>query len=121
VYGLWSGSCSSSTYLRGDGACATATQTIASGTTAMPTGALAGNTCSASATTATATGAAATDTAELAYASDPTGVTGYGGGTGGGITIRAWFTANQINFKLCNETGSSVTPGALSINWRIAR
>jgi hypothetical protein len=94
---------------------------IASGQTAMPTGALSANTCSASATTATATGAATTDAFEVNYASDPTGVTGYGAGTNGGITIRAWATSNTINFKLCNETGSSVTPGALSVNWRLLR
>ena len=94
---------------------------IASGQTAMPTSSLAGNACSASATTATATGAATTDAAQVTYASDPTGVTGYGGGTSGGISIRAWFTSNTINFKLCNETSGSITPGALNINWRLVR
>jgi len=99
----------------------TLTQVVASGQTAMPTGALSGNTCSASATTATATGAATTDAFEVNYASDPTGVTGYGGGTSGGITIRSWATSNTINFKLCNETSSSITPGALNVNWRVVR
>jgi hypothetical protein len=94
---------------------------IASGQTPMPTTALSGNTCSASATTATATGSLTSDATEVTYASDPTGVTGYGAGTNGGITIRAWLTSNTINFKLCNETGSSITPGALSINWRVVR
>lgn len=96
-------------------------RTIASGTTAMPTAAVGANSCSATATTATATGAATTDVATITYASDPTGVTGYGAGTNGGITIRAWLTTNTINFKLCNETGSSITPGAVSVNWRVPR
>lgn len=96
-------------------------QVIASGQTAMPTGSVSANSCSASATTATATGAATTDGIEVTYASDPTGVTGYGGGTAGGITIRPWPTSNTISFKLCNETGSSITPGALNVNWRIVR
>lgn len=100
---------------------ATLGQVVASGQAAMPTGALSGNTCSASATTATATGAATTDAIEVTYASDPTGVTGYGGGTSGGITVRPWPTSNTINFKLCNESGGSITPGALNINWRIVR
>ena len=99
----------------------TAVQKIASGQTAMPTGSLAANSCSASATTATATGALTTDAMEINYASDPTGATGYGGGTSGGISIRYWITADTMNFKLCNETGSSITPGALSVNWRITR
>ena len=94
---------------------------IAHGQTAMPTSSLSGNSCSASATTATATGALTTDAAELTYASDPTGVTGYGGGTNGGLTIRAWITAGTMNFKLCNESSGSITPGALSVNWRIIR
>jgi hypothetical protein len=99
----------------------TVSMTVASGQTAMPTGALTANTCSASATTATATGAATTDAVTVTYASDPTGVTGYGGGTSGGISIRAWPTANTVNFKLCNESGSSITPGSLNVNWRVVR
>lgn len=102
-------------------ASATITQTIASGQTVIPVTALAGNTCDSSATTATATGGATTDSVAVTYASDPTGVTGYGGGTAGGITISAWITSNTFNFKRCNQTSSSVTPGALSVNWRITR
>lgn len=97
------------------------TLTIAAGQTAMPTAAVGGNACSAAATTATATGATTTDSSEFAYASDPTGVLGYGGGTNGGIEIRRYVTTNTMNFKLCNTTASSITPGAISVNWRIAR
>lgn len=100
---------------------ATSTQTIASGQTAMPTAAVAGNACSAAATTAAATGALNTDALMVTFASDPTGVVGYGGGLNGGITINAWPTANQINFKLCNQTANSITPGAININWRDVR
>jgi len=99
----------------------TLTQTIANVQLALPTVAVAGNACSASATTATATGAATTDTTAITYASDPTAVTGYGAGTNGGITIRPWITANTINVKLCNETGTSITPGPLTINLRVTR
>lgn len=97
----------------------TLTQTIASGTTVIPVTALAANTCDTTATTGTATGAATTDAPSIAYASDPTGVTGYG--AGGGISIRYWTTTNTFNLKRCNESGSSVTPGALSVNWRVVR
>lgn len=100
---------------------ATLPQTVTSGTAALPTAAVASNSCSASASTFTATGAATTDAAQIFFASDPTGVTGYGGGTAGGITVRSWFTSNTLNIKLCNETGSSITPGALSVNWRLIR
>ena len=100
---------------------ATLTRTIASGATAMPTAAVGANACSAAATTAVATGALTSDAVAVTFASDPTGVTGYGGGTNGGITINAWPTANQMNFKLCNQTGASITPGAISVNWRDTR
>jgi hypothetical protein len=95
--------------------------TVASGQTALPTAALAANSCSAASITAAAGGAASTDAIEIAYASDPTGITGYGAGTNGGISIRFWLTANTFNLKLCNETGSSITPGPLSLNWRVVR
>lgn len=94
-------------------------QTIASGQTAMPTTALAANTCSAAATTATATGTLTTDAPIVAFASDPSGVTGYG--TSGGIVVNFWPTANTVNFKLCNPTSASITPGAINVNWRVAR
>jgi hypothetical protein len=102
-------------------ASATLTQTIASGQTAIPVTALAANTCDASATTATATGAATTDAPTVAYASDPTGVTGYGGGTSGGISIRSWTTVNTFSFKRCNESSASISPGALNLNWKVTR
>jgi hypothetical protein len=101
--------------------CPTCTVTIASGTLVVPVTALAANTCDASATTATATGAATTDAPSYAYASDPTGVTGYGAGTSGGISFRIWTTTNTFNLKRCNESSSSITPGAMSVNWREIR
>jgi hypothetical protein len=99
----------------------TMSRTIASGTTALPIAAIAANACSAAATTAVATGALTTDAPEVSFATDPTGVLGYGGGTNGGVTINPWPTANQMNFKLCNQTASSITPGALNVNWRVVR
>lgn len=103
-------------------AAATLTRTIASGTTAMPTGALAGNSCDASATTSAGSGIQTSDAVAVTFASDPTGVVGYGGGTpNGGITINAWPTSGQMNFKTCNQTASSITRGAISVNWRDTR
>jgi hypothetical protein len=103
-------------------ASATLTQTIASGTFTVPVTALAANSCDVTATTATATGAVvATDALTTFYVSDPTGVTGYGGGTSGGISIRTWLTANQANLKRCNETSASITPSALTLGWKVTR
>lgn len=96
-------------------------QQVASGQIALPTTAVAANSCDAAATTAVATGALTTDRATAQFASDPTGVTGYGGGTNGGISFRLWVTSNTWNIKRCNETGGSITPGAISLNWAVQR
>ena len=93
---------------------------IASGTTAMPTISVPGNGCSATATTAVATGALGSDRVAVSYNGDPTGLVGYGGG-GSEVDIKAWTTANQVNFKLCNGSAAAVTPGAASVNWGITR
>ena len=102
-------------------ASATVSQTVAAGQTPMPTIAVPANSCSPSATTAAATNVLSTDAVEVTYNTDPTGITGYGGGMSGVITIRPWPTPNTMNFKLCNETASSITPGAVTINWRVVR
>ena len=102
-------------------ASATISQTVAAGQTPMPTIAVPANSCSTSATTAAATNVLSTDAVEVTYKTDPTGIVCYGGGTSGGITIRPWPTPNNMNFKLCNETASSITPGAVTVNWRVVR
>lgn len=101
-------------------ASATITQTIASGATALATSAIASATCT-SAQTATATGAATTDAVAANFSADPTAVTGYVPLTTGMLTIIPWLTLNTINFKVCNNTAASITPGAVTINWRITR
>jgi hypothetical protein len=37
------------------------------------------------------------------------------------LTIIAYPTANNVNFKVCNNTSGSVTPGAITLNWRVTR
>jgi hypothetical protein len=96
------------------------TTTIASGATAMGAGAISSGTC-ASAVTATATNAATTDVITASFNADPTAVTGYIASTNGMLTIIPWLTSGQANFKVCNNTGSSITPGAVTINWRVVR
>ena len=87
---------------------------------AMPTIAVPANSCSASATTTSVTGADAGSLVVATFAQDPTLVTGYAGGTpNGGITINVWPTTNTINWKLCNQTSSSITPGAMNVNFMV--
>ena len=96
------------------------TTTIASGTSAMGTGAISSAAC-ATVVTTTATNTATTDVVAWGFNSDPTGVTGYTPVTTGALTIFAYPSANNVNFKVCNLTGSSITPGAITLNWRVAR
>lgn len=99
---------------------ANVTQTIASGTKALATSAISSGTCT-TAQTDTATGAVTSDAPSFTFASDPTGVTGYTPATTGMLSIVPWVTSNTINFKVCNITSSSITPGSISINWRVTR
>lgn len=97
-----------------------ATQTIASGTAAMGTGSISSGAC-ASAVTVSATGVATTDAIVFTPNADPTGVTGYAPSSSGSLYIWAYPTANNVNFKVCNNTSSSVSPSALTLNWRVTR
>jgi hypothetical protein len=96
------------------------TQTIASGTSALGTGAIPSAAC-ATVVTTTATGTAITDSVIASFNADPTAVTGYIPLTTGMLTIIAYPTSNNVNFKVCNNTSSSVTPGAITLNWRVVR
>lgn len=102
------------------GAGGTVTYTIASGTAALGTSAIASGTC-ASVVTAAATGVATTDVVGWGFNGDPTGVTGYAPSSNGMLTIIAYPSANNVNFKVCNNLSASVTPGAITLNWRVTR
>lgn len=96
------------------------TVTVAEGAKALATGAISSGACT-SAQTDTATGAATTDTAAANFAADPTSTTGYQASTAGMLTIIPWVTANTMNFKVCNNTLASITPGAVTVNWKVVR
>ena len=93
---------------------------IASGTSALGTGAITSETC-ATVVITSATGVATTDVINWGFNGDPTGVTGYVPVTEGMLTIIAYPTANNVNYKVCNLTISSITPGAITLNWRVTR
>lgn len=96
------------------------TRTIASGATAMGTSSIASGACSA-AVTVSATGVLATDTITFAPNVDPTSVTGYAPSASGSLYIWPYPTAGNVNFKVCNNTGTSQTPSALTLNWKVPR
>lgn len=93
---------------------------VATNTLALATGAIASTTCT-SAQTATATGLLTTDVVVASFNGDPTAVTGYIPLTTGMLTIILYPTANTFNVKVCNNTSSSITPGAITLNLKGVR
>lgn len=94
--------------------------TIASGTSALGTSSISSGAC-ATVVTTSATGTATTDVITAGFSGDPTGVTGYAPSSSGMLTIISYPSSNNVNFKVCNNTSSSITPGAVTLNWRVAR
>lgn len=98
----------------------TAARTIASGTASLGTSAIASGG-KASTVTVSAPGVLSTDTIVASFNSDPTGVTGYVPSTNGMLTIIPYPSSGNVNFIVANNTGSSITPGAITLNWRVLR
>ncbi len=87
---------------------------VASGTSTLGSTAIAAGACATTVTTA-ATGVATTDAIAWAYASFATP------STDGVLILNAWPTAGNVNFARCNPTAVSITPSALTVNWRVTR
>lgn len=93
---------------------------IANGTIALGTGAITSGTC-ATVVTVAATGVATTDVISFGLNGDVTAVTGYTASTSGGLRVDVYPTANNVNAKVCNPTSSSITPGAVTLNFNVIR
>ena len=89
---------------------------VADTTTSTGTTAISANTCT-SATTVTMTGVTTSMTFTFTPSTDVSGVTGWG--SSGGLAIDAWPTSSTLNYKVCNQTGSSITPGS-SVTWNVS-
>ena len=96
------------------------THTIAKGTAALGTSAIAWGACATTVTVA-ATGVLTTDTINAAYASNPQSVTGYTVSASGWLSLDTYPTAGNINIQVCNGTAASITPAAMSVNWAVRR
>jgi hypothetical protein len=97
------------------------TLTIASGTFTLGTSAIASGAC-ATVVTVAGSGIATTDSMTVGFNGDPTAVTGYGASaTGAVLTIYPYPSAGDANVKVCNSTALSITPGAMTLNWRVTR
>lgn len=99
---------------------ATLTQTIASGTATLGTTAIASAAC-ATVVTVAATGVTTTDTISWTPNASIKAVTGYAPSTSGGLSIAAYPTSGDVNFDVCNWSAASITPGAVTLNWRVVR
>jgi hypothetical protein len=94
---------------------------VGTGTAAMGTSAISSGACATVVTTAV-TGVATTDVIEVGFNGDPTAVTGYGASsTGAVLTIYPYPSSGNVNIKVCNSTASSITPGALTLNFKVYR
>lgn len=93
-------------------------QLIATGTIALNTTAVTNGTCG-TVQTASANGTAATDVIDATFNADPSAVTGYTAPNM--LTFLIYPTTNTVNVKVCNNTGSSITPGAVTLNWKVRR
>jgi hypothetical protein len=95
-------------------------QIISGGTAAMGTAAISSGSC-APPVTSSAFGVAISDAIIYNTSTDPTRVTGYAPSSSGSLYIWAFPAANNVNFVVCNPSSSSITPGALTLNWQVMR
>lgn len=94
---------------------------VASGTATLGTTAIASG-ASATLVTVAATGVATTDVIDWGFNGNPNTVTGYNAAsTTGCLVITAYPTAGNVNFLVSNPTAASITPGALTLNWKVTR
>lgn len=93
---------------------------IANGTATLGTSAIASGAC-ASVVTVVASGITTSDDIVADFNADPTSTTGYAPSANGMLVIFKYPTSGNVNFKVCNNTASSITPGAITLNWRVNR
>ena len=92
-------------------------QTLGSGTQALGTSAIPSATCAV--TTLAVSGVTTSSKFSSNPSTDPTGVTGYAPSTSGSLYIWPYVTTGNINWKVCNPSSSTLTPGALSMNYTV--
>ena len=96
------------------------TRTIASGAASLGTSSISATAC-ASLVTVAAAGVASTDAIIWTPNASLKAVTGFAPSTSGGLSISAYPTSGNVNFDVCNWSGASITPGAVTLNWRVVR
>lgn len=96
---------------------ASGTLTISHGAKALGTSAIPSHTCSA--VTDSATGVVVGDNIEADFNANTDAVLGYE--PGAMLTIKKYASTDTVNFSVCNNTGDSITPDAVTVVWRVLR
>lgn len=94
------------------------TYTVATGTFTLGTSAIASGAC-ATVVTVAGSGIATTDVIDVGFNADPTSTTGYIAPNM--LSIIPYPTSGNANVKVCNNTVNSITPSAMTLNWRVRR
>jgi hypothetical protein len=100
---------------------ATLTQTICSGTITFTGGTAIASGANSSPVTATCTGLASTDNIQLDFNGNPLGIVGFVPSASGMLSIIKWPGANTITATEINNTSSPITPGTITLNYRVTR
>jgi hypothetical protein len=87
---------------------------IGNASTTVTSAAFGANSCSASATTVAMYGVNGSTTFTFSPTTDSSALTGWG--ANGGLTIDAWPSSNTLNYKVCNQTTSSITSSTITFN-----
>jgi hypothetical protein len=93
--------------------------TVATAASALNTAAIASGACNT--TTIAVTGITAADSIMWNPSGSIKAVTGYVPSTSGGLSITPYLTSGNVNFDVCNWSAGSITPGAVTIDWRVIR
>jgi hypothetical protein len=93
---------------------------IAYGSQALGTTLISANSC-ATAINVSATNVVATDVMLISTNLDISTQTGYSFTNIDGLKVYWWASSGYVNFHVCNGTSSSITPGAVTLNWSILR
>lgn len=96
------------------------TGTIASGSIALATAAIGSGVC-ATEQTVTATGVLTTDVVMASFNQDVSAVTGFTASVNGTLRVDVYPKANQVGLRVCNATAASISPGAVTLNFRVVR
>lgn len=84
---------------------------VTTGTTAVSA-----NSCTSDLGPVTVTGLATTSAINFSASIDTGSLTGWG--STGGLQINPWPTSNALHYRICNPTGSSITPS--SVTWNVS-